>query len=152
MSMNWSDEYSVGFFEMDVQHKVIFGLINDLDALLAMPDFNSAKARVLLNEITNYASVHFDAEEQVLAERAYADLAAHQKHHDSYVEYVAEQMVNAGADAQVYQDILRYLQNGGWGTFFAKTCATRRWPNTVRSRSRFSAPEGAWCGATRLPV
>lgn len=76
----WDERYSVGVEKIDEQHEMFFGLINKLEDLTANDHFQEELPR-LLNEIVEYASLHFKTEEKLMEEIGYDDLEAHKEKH-----------------------------------------------------------------------
>lgn len=83
--INWKNEYSVGVAEMDGQHKKLITMINRLIA-----DQNSLTdpktIAELLTEMTDYAQVHFRAEEYLMAEYGYEHKSQHEKQHQTFMD------------------------------------------------------------------
>ncbi len=83
--INWKDEYSVGVAKMDEQHKKLIAMINRLIA-----DQNSLTdpktIADLLTEMTDYAQVHFRAEEYLMAEYGYEHKSQHEKQHQAFMD------------------------------------------------------------------
>lgn len=83
--INWKDEYSVAIAEMDDQHKKLIVMINRLIAdqkSLTDPETIAA----LLTEMTDYAQVHFRAEEYLMAEYGYEQKSQHEKQHQEFMD------------------------------------------------------------------
>lgn len=79
----WTPEFSVGVASLDEQHKRLIGMINKLvDDSGACVD--SETISDILTQMTKYASMHFRAEEQLMAEHDYPGLAAHRHEHLEY--------------------------------------------------------------------
>jgi len=78
--LEWNGKFSVQVAVLDEQHKKIFAMINDLDALRE----RKAEARVVggvLVKLLDYAHHHFSTEENSMAEAGYPDLEAHRLEH-----------------------------------------------------------------------
>lgn len=77
----WDERYSVGIETIDQQHEMFFGLINKLETLAESDSFREELPR-LLNEIVEYASLHFRTEEKIMEAIGYDDLASHKEKHE----------------------------------------------------------------------
>lgn len=83
--INWSNEFSVGVKEMDEQHKKLIGMINRLieeQKILTEPKTIAD----LLTEMTDYAQVHFRAEEYLMAEYGYDYKIQQEKQHKAFID------------------------------------------------------------------
>lgn len=80
--IEWSDKFSVKIKKIDDQHEIFIGLINKLEQLTQKPNFIELLPLVL-NEIVEYATLHFKTEENLLAQADYPKLAAHKAIHTS---------------------------------------------------------------------
>lgn len=82
----WSQELSVGIRELDEQHKILIGLINQLynEAILKRPD-NSVISGIL-NELAQYTVIHFSVEESLFRIFDYPNTDTHQQHHEQLKE------------------------------------------------------------------
>lgn len=83
--ISWRNEFSVGVKEMDAQHKKLIGMINRLieeQKVLTEPQTIAE----LLTEMTDYAQVHFRAEEYLLAEYGYEHKALQEKQHQEFID------------------------------------------------------------------
>jgi hemerythrin-like metal-binding protein len=64
--LEWKSDYETGVPMLDKQHQVLFEHINRLEMLLAQPEIEPAEAGRLLDFLENYASHHFQAEENCM--------------------------------------------------------------------------------------
>ncbi len=83
--ISWRDEFSVGVKEMDEQHKKLIGMINRLikeQKVLTDPKTIGE----LLTEMTDYAQVHFRAEEYLMAEYGYEHKTEQEKQHQEFID------------------------------------------------------------------
>lgn len=86
---HWSDKYSVKIKSIDVQHKRLFDLANQVHELLQESQAQS-KMRPIINELLDYTVKHFLYEERLLEENGYSELEKHQDSHDTITEKVGE--------------------------------------------------------------
>ncbi len=79
----WNSSFSVGVATLDLQHKRIIEMIN---RLISSEDLSVSSETVsdLLTKLREYADAHFRAEEEVLAEHGYPDLATQKAEHLEY--------------------------------------------------------------------
>ena len=83
--INWRDEFSVGVKEMDDQHKKLIAMINKL--ISEQKNLTDPKTIAdLLTEMTEYAQVHFRAEEYLMAEYDYDQKSLHEKQHHDFID------------------------------------------------------------------
>jgi len=89
----WKNEYSVGIESIDLQHKKLINLINQLQTAV---DYSTGETfeREALDELVEYTVTHFRYEENLMEEHAYPDFEAHRKQHDNMVKKVTEVVDN----------------------------------------------------------
>lgn len=84
-TINWRNEFSVGIKEMDDQHKKLLAMINRL--IKEQKTLTDPKTIAdLLTEMTDYAQVHFRAEEYLMAEYGYDQKAQQVAQHQAFID------------------------------------------------------------------
>ena len=87
--INWDEKFSVSNKTIDDQHKQLVKLINDL-----FDSMRSGKSKdileSLLKELVSYTVYHFTAEEKMLQDANYPELAGHKKIHQTFVDKINE--------------------------------------------------------------
>lgn len=110
--LEWNDSLSVNVAEIDAQHKGLVDMINKLYD--SMRQEHSASVLLdIVDDMQNYAVVHFGTEERHMDEKAYPGASAHKAEHAAFVEKVVQ--VNAGCregTTALSMDILNFLS--GW--------------------------------------
>lgn len=80
--IQWSDKFSVQVKEIDEQHKKLIGMINKLhDAL-----FDIEVQKVVINEMIEYAMIHFETEEKYMEQFQFSGYEEHKKEHGKFTE------------------------------------------------------------------
>jgi hemerythrin len=83
----WDDKYSVGVREMDSQHKTLIDLLNELFEAM-----NANRSKEILgatlSKLVNYTKTHFAAEERLMEQHNYPDLAAQKREHVALTDKV----------------------------------------------------------------
>lgn len=85
--MIWNDKYSVGIKEFDEQHKSIILMLNQLWELIGEND-DHKELKELIQQISDYARVHFSTEEHYLEKHKYYGLEDHKKEHRMYEDTI----------------------------------------------------------------
>ncbi len=75
--IHWKEDWSVGNYEIDEQHKTIITLIN----LLTDSDYSLIKKHTTLPQTLEYIKMHLDYEEKLMHEINYIGLQEHKKSH-----------------------------------------------------------------------
>lgn len=81
--IKWRDSYATGIHSMDVQHQKLIELINALYKELRKEESKESLEEVLA-EMTKYAEMHLQTEEEILDKNGYPDFANHIAIHQSY--------------------------------------------------------------------
>jgi hemerythrin-like metal-binding protein len=83
--LTWSHQLSVGYEEIDSQHKVLVEIINSLHDHMVSGDANENIGKVL-DRMIEYTVFHFRTEEQLMAGSGYSGAQAHVEEHRKLVE------------------------------------------------------------------
>lgn len=77
----WDDSLCTGVGEIDEQHKVLFGFINQLHEAVTFGTGDGTLSTVLAG-LVNYTVYHFSTEERLMQEHSYPEFARHKEEHD----------------------------------------------------------------------
>jgi hemerythrin len=109
--MVWSDKLSVGIRSIDAQHGILIDTVNELHDAMLKGQANSL-TEPLLRNLVAYTRDHFSAEEALMAQANYPELAEHRaKHRDltkkveSYIERFAR------GDIRLSVHLLNFLRD-----------------------------------------
>lgn len=85
----WKNEYSVGIDAIDLQHRLLINMINDL--YLAIYENNGSEVTsALLGRLQGYILDHFDTEKKLMEKANYTGRSKHLQEHDKFIAKVAE--------------------------------------------------------------
>jgi len=76
----WSEKISINVVEIDEQHKILIGIINDLHESI-LNDIGNDDTDKILTRLILYIQTHFDTEEKLMTETNYPDEILHKKEH-----------------------------------------------------------------------
>ena len=76
----WKDEYSVGIFEIDSQHRKLVDILNRLNLDISEKKYN---IMTVVSELIEYTISHFKFEEALLTKYEYPDREKHKILHES---------------------------------------------------------------------
>ena len=112
--LTWNDSLSTGFDEVDLQHKKLISVINDVHTAMNAPKQTYATGMSkALKKLTDYTFYHFDEEEKFMRTHDYPELDAHRKEHQSFIEQVNRQIQTLSqADPEDGYRFYRFL--GSW--------------------------------------
>jgi len=89
----WNDALSTGFADIDLQHKKLIHIIDDVNnKILAAPEEYSTQMSKVLKQLTDYTGYHFSEEEKFMASFNYPDFAIHKKEHEEFIQQVKAQI------------------------------------------------------------
>jgi hemerythrin len=96
--VEWKDSYSVGIESIDLQHKKLLNLINQLQTAV---DYSAGEQfeREALDELVGYTKTHFTYEEGLMSDNDYPDFAAHKAQHEKMFNKVGEVLSEYETDA-----------------------------------------------------
>ncbi|WP_085446544.1 bacteriohemerythrin [Magnetofaba australis] len=112
-AMRWRDSLSVGVAQMDVDHKQLVEIINELHATLEHK-LGQSVIRELLEKLVNYTATHFKREERLMEEHNYPQLDSQKASHVKFIAYVQEQLGvldKGGVDESQLLHLFKFLQD-----------------------------------------
>ena len=86
MRVDWKDEYNTGVDVIDRQHHMLVNMIDSIDAA------DGEHLALIIKELVEYASLHFDTEEMLMQQFDYPDVAAHCAQHAAFADHVRRLM------------------------------------------------------------
>lgn len=111
MGFRWREEYAVGVEEVDAQHQGMVELIERLSR--AMLSGRSRKIiGGIIDELVDYAHVHFATEERLMEAAHYPGLERHREIHQSFLAKASSlQEQQRSGRLIVGMDVMRFLQD-----------------------------------------
>lgn len=116
MLLRWNKKYSVGHELIDLQHKMLFKIVNKLsDAII---DGSSVEIiGDVLDDMSTYALLHFRTEEDLLGKGDYNALINHQTIHNSFKREIMTQTKsyinspNEETAIEIHKFLMNWLTN-----------------------------------------
>jgi hemerythrin len=87
--MEWQDSFSVGVTAMDIQHKQLVAMVNQLYEAMRLSK-GDAVIGTILPSLVQYTKSHFTAEEKLMKDTNFPGLAAHQAIHQQLTQKAVE--------------------------------------------------------------
>jgi len=108
----WSEELSVGIDSIDQQHKILIGLINDLNTAMAKGEANETIGDILLR-LSEYTVHHFSYEEELFEQYDYPNSAKHKCHHCELIDQISalKERFETELSGSVALEIMQFLKN-----------------------------------------
>ena len=87
----WSDKYATGIEQIDVQHRQLVILTNQLyAACFAKDDVLQTAFKAAMSRMVEYVRFHFEDELKLLNAIGYPDYQSHKKMHDTLINKILE--------------------------------------------------------------
>ena len=131
--VEWNSSYELGFPEIDMQHKKLIAIANELyDVATRGGDNLKSNMEKVLKKLTDYTVYHFSSEEDFQEKYDYKGLSMHRLAHNQFVAEVQHQISKLNSESQ--DDALRFYDYiANWVlTHIAK--ADRIWADFVKSQ------------------
>jgi hemerythrin-like metal-binding protein len=109
--ITWKNEYSVGVFEIDNQHKKLVMLINTLFDAMKQGQANRVLGSII-SELLFYAQTHFRTEEKYFDQFNYKETEEHKVVHQSFISEMEK--FKAGFDSgkiTLSLDVFNFLKS-----------------------------------------
>ena len=107
--IQWSPAMSVGNADLDRDHKRLIGILNHLGVNIELGNRNIVE--FILDDLSDYAQVHFRREENHLANLNFAELERHCRIHESIAHHIedARWKYFQGFSATLENELLNFL-------------------------------------------
>lgn len=89
--IEWKDEFSVGVASVDLEHRQMIDLINDLHSLVG-DNASEEEVSTMLGEIFAQISAHFALEEKFMRETRYPHFPDHKGDHEKLLDELRDIM------------------------------------------------------------
>ncbi|MDR2536252.1 MAG: bacteriohemerythrin [Treponema sp.] len=110
--VEWQDSYSVGIPVVDEQHKELIKLTNNLyKACVDGDDTARTYFKEVIRKTVEYVKFHFSAEEQIMSNAKYPQVAEHKRQHENFVKKVIEDTKKFEEGKAVPYVFVNYLKN-----------------------------------------
>jgi len=107
----WTDELSIGNTDIDIVHKSLVNIYNDLIEY-AESKRNRKEFAMILSKMTNYSLVHFKKEEEYMQKFSYPELTEHRRLHIDYIYKVAMYNANLlGINPPEIKEVINFIGN-----------------------------------------
>jgi len=107
----WSDTYSVHIGVVDMQHKNLVGMVNELHAAMT-EGRGKDKLGQILSKLIEYTRTHFGTEERLMQTHGYPDYAAHKAEHDRLTRTVLDLEGRFQSnEVALTMDVMDFLKN-----------------------------------------
>lgn len=137
--VSWNSALSVGFPEIDEQHKILLSLINQVWAGLVSQAALSTIDDVVM-DLDDYARTHFAEEEALMAQHGFPDLEAHKECHAQFMARVSELDEKIVAGDSIGLELLSFLSD--WLSFHI-SMVDRQYAQFIRSKEGHEAAVAA---------
>jgi hemerythrin len=110
--MIWNDRLSVEIEDIDTDHRIMVGLINNLhDAIAA--GVGRQVIEGIIDEVVSYTDFHFAREERLFDLTSYAEAETHQKEHDDMRAWAkrAQDDYKSGSLPAPSLEVMMYLKD-----------------------------------------
>lgn len=109
--LTWGEQYSVGEATIDLQHKRIFELVNELHEALCAGQSGAAIAG-RLEGLASCARHHFSYEQRIMASCGYPELSRHRAEHAALARQMDRlcDQLRAGKTTMALE-VVNFLQN-----------------------------------------
>lgn len=105
----WNESLSTGIHQVDEQHKVLIGMINELSTLTSTDQKNSVVPSVI-SRLVNYTRDHFSFEESLLDKVSVQHGQRHKDEHAAFIAKIEDYMEACSSGYTPYADLVEYLR------------------------------------------
>jgi len=111
----WNDSFSVNIGVIDMQHKKLVSMVNELHQAM-VEGSGKEKLGNILSNLINYTRDHFTTEERLMRTHAYPDFLAHKSEHEHLTGTVVDfqrrfQSNEVGLTIEVMEFLKNWLCN-----------------------------------------
>ena len=115
--LEWRDDFCIGIAEVDHEHRLLIGLINEVHAALG-EDRSSGRIEEFLGEIYASISAHFALEEKDMRSRRYPEFSLHKADHERLLDDIRDIMDEYSVHGMLDDDALSNRLAAWFGDHF----------------------------------
>ncbi len=109
--VQWSERFSVGSKIIDEQHKHLVDLLNQFFNLFIEKQSEN-KIEKILDELKEYARIHFKTEEDLFEKHHFPDTIEHKEEHNKFAEKITDFTIKYQEHKEsISQELLTFLSN-----------------------------------------
>lgn len=97
--ITWKDDFSLGVDAVDVEHRDLIELINDLDASMQNAASHASVVEAL-GEIHARISLHFALEEKIMRDAHYEEFSSHKQDHERLLDRLLDVIDSVDEDGR----------------------------------------------------
>ncbi|MCX8070655.1 MAG: bacteriohemerythrin [Thermodesulfovibrionales bacterium] len=107
----WDDRYKVNIAEIDMQHKRLFDMVNDMHKAMKSGSADDIIG-IILEQLINYCDIHFVTEEKYMSLHNYPDFISHKKAHEYLTKKTHELYLKFKSGEKVLSfDVMDFLKD-----------------------------------------
>lgn len=131
--IGWQESYNLNIEEIDVQHKKLLAIANELyDLIQGDTELYKNNVSKALKKLTDYTIYHFSSEETFMRKYGYPQSDLHKMQHDQFIQEVNSQIKKLANPSQndglrLYSYLVKWVIN-----HIAKS--DKVWANFVTSK------------------
>lgn len=84
----WSEDFTIGIDEIDIQHKEIFNKIDEIKIVLDKEVKDKKELINVIDKTIEYAVYHLHFEEEFMDAKNYFDYSEHKKKHKDFINFL----------------------------------------------------------------
>lgn len=132
--IEWDDAYLLGIPDIDMQHKKLILIANELYDVVYGDEANyKLKMSMVLKKLTDYTEYHFTNEEQLQKRIGYPGLETHKNSHDYFIKEVRLQIQKLNSESK--SNVLGFYNYIATWVFNHIAKADRLWATYMKENS-----------------
>jgi len=88
----WDKAYNTNIPAIDIQHKVIVKILNELYDVV-MVNNEEEKMADIINELVQYTMYHFDEEEKIFSKYDFKQEKSHKEKHQKFIKFFKQKNI-----------------------------------------------------------
>lgn len=108
----WDDSYKVNVAEIDMQHKRLFNMVNDMHKAMKTGVVDDTVMKTILEQLIDYCDIHFATEERYMSLYNYTNLTSHKSAHEQLTQKTHElyMRLKSGEKGLLSFDLMDFLK------------------------------------------
>lgn len=133
--LEWDDSYLLGIPEIDLQHKKLIAIANELYDVICgdESEYKTAMPKIL-KKLTDYTVYHFSNEEELMQKIGYVGYAMHKNTHELFVKEVNFQIQNLSTESKT--SVLAFYKYIASWVFSHIAKADKLWANFKKENGK----------------
>ena len=110
MPISWTQDLSVNIVRIDTEHKQLVAMLGELEEAIGLGK-GEEQLQEIVSKMSDYAKVHFQTEEKLMAKHSFPGLDDHVSEHEDFAVKVMDLVFEPDSEHSSPESVLAFLKD-----------------------------------------